>query len=446
MSNLDIVPNEEAGTWAAGESIVFKEGALPAALTDDKGNWPSNSFFCRIVYTPMEKMIYQSEISLETSAGEVTASFSLENHSDTLTNAITNENIVTITLTEGTLRLWDIQLLLSADGDTFEELYDYQILSGDEPDDEWNNGEALVINESVLPSTLSDAAGNWRGTDCYVRIYYYPTEEVIFTDHVTLEESTSDTEGTPPLIFELKNHSDTLTNAGQDDGVATVLLTEGTVRLDRVRLTVSSDGDIHYPLGGITPVPNNDPMNEWNVAETVVINEADLPANLTDENGNWPSTTVYVKIDYLPTQTTVYSNSVMVEESASGSGEQPSIVVTCTNEGSGSDHNYSLEVAMAAGPSIAMNDLTIQIQDATGTPVAAASFDDAHREDEVYYYIYTSVESVTDGAITTYDNNYNAELDIGDRVIVDPNGTAWGPGDIVVFKLNGSTFYECDLV
>ena len=232
--------------------------------------------------------------------------------SDELTDANQDENVATLTLTEGMLPLDDIEVQLSTDGSDYYVYSPVQPVPNDSNPGEWNAGEALIINEADIGWELADGEGNWYGTEFHVKILFGPYYETVYSDQITLEESAS--EG-PTAIFLTKNHSDTLTNATQDDDVATITIVEGGVKLNEIELMISSDGDAYSKLEGYTPIPNNDPTDEWNVGESVVVNEADLPANMTDANGNWPSEDFYVRIIYIPSSKLIYSDHVVLEMS-----------------------------------------------------------------------------------------------------------------------------------
>ena len=118
-----------------------------------------------------------------------TAIFLTRNHSDTLYDNEQDDDVATITLVEGTLKLTDVRIMISSDGDTYYNFTDFSpIPMGDQA--KWESGEAVIVNETNTPTEMLDENGNWASTYFYVRIIYTPADELIYFDHVYLEEST----------------------------------------------------------------------------------------------------------------------------------------------------------------------------------------------------------------------------------------------------------------
>jgi len=118
----------------------------------------------------------------------------------------------------------------------------------------------------------------------------------------------------PTAIFTLKNHADPLMDANDDDSIATITLVEGTIKLSDTSIQLSYDGDSFFDFTVYTLIPNNAPTDEWNTGEAIIVNEADLPSDLTDADGNWPSTDIYVNIKYVPLGKLMYSDHITLEE------------------------------------------------------------------------------------------------------------------------------------
>ncbi len=64
--NFHLHPNSErVSEWNAGESLIVTEDGVPSAMLDIDGDWPSDHFYVRIVYTPADKVVYDDYAELE---------------------------------------------------------------------------------------------------------------------------------------------------------------------------------------------------------------------------------------------------------------------------------------------------------------------------------------------------------------------------------------------
>lgn len=170
-----------------------------------------------------------------------------------------------------------------------------------------NRSVGFQPGTKVTVSMVVVGTGETNETLTEIAIFNYLYVLSTFPDDIGQEE-------VPTAIFLCKNHSDSLTNAGTDENVATVTLTEGTLKLSEIKVQISADGDTYYDLTGFTPVPPGE-STKWETGESVIVNEATLPAGLADTNGNWPSEDFYVQIIYVPKDKVMYMDHISLEQS-----------------------------------------------------------------------------------------------------------------------------------
>ncbi len=117
-----------------------------------------------------------------------TGIFELKNSEESLDEYHHDQAIATIYLTEGEILISELELLVSPDGD---EYYAYEIHTVPEGNpSKWEAGETLIVYESDT--------SNWPSDTIYCRIVHTPTDKVIYSDTITIEDSAVDTQ--PPRV------------------------------------------------------------------------------------------------------------------------------------------------------------------------------------------------------------------------------------------------------
>jgi flagellin-like protein len=122
-----------------------------------------------------------------------TAIFLTKNAGEIMNEENHEQQVATITLTEGNLLNSEIQLMISADGDAFYEYTDKTQTPNNDPKTEWNPGESVIITEDKAKNaaaSLVDKDADWASESFYVRIIYKPAQKMMFSSSVTLEKST----------------------------------------------------------------------------------------------------------------------------------------------------------------------------------------------------------------------------------------------------------------
>ncbi len=129
-------------------------------------------------------------------------------------------------------------------------------------------------------------------------------------------------------------------------------------------------------------------------------------------------------------------------------GDEPKINGQFSNTQKGDNYNFTWKVAASSGQDVKISNLEIQIQDDTGTPVAKANFGDVSdiSGSDIYNYYHIDTSDGDKHNISIKDNDNDEKLTTGDLVVIDPVGSdEWVTGYKVVFKYQGTQFYETEL-
>ncbi len=228
-----------------------------------------------------------------------TAVFEMKNSGESMDDWNMDNNIATITLTDGEVPISTLNVLASPDGDAFIELDDWDTTPIGNPT-YWEAGESLIISEDQV----DDLGENFPSDTCYVRIVYEPADKILYTGTVTIEQSAPDSQ--PPQFasievvypqdnyiteygwFAAKNDSISLRATITDDlsGVANV--------------TLFNADAINRSATGI-PFAQVGETNQWRceafgVEPTDSFFDATLILNATDRAGHEKMGTVTVQI------------------------------------------------------------------------------------------------------------------------------------------------------
>ena len=86
------------------------------------------------------------------------------------------------------IKLNEIRFMVSCDDAIYLEYLHKEPIPNNEAPDEWNAGERIFFNEAKMPKELLDERENWNSTHFYLKLFYIPTNELMYHTHIVLED------------------------------------------------------------------------------------------------------------------------------------------------------------------------------------------------------------------------------------------------------------------